>query len=204
MGYTTEFEGRFILNKPLDEETYTYLINFADSRRMKRDVDPKYGIEGEFYTADESTGVIDYNTPPSTQPGLWCQWIPSEDHKGIEWDGNEKFYNYREWLDYIIKNFLEPKGYKLSGTVKYQSERSNDRGIINGSNPLQVKSEYAATDFLGNELEIGDEVVFTQLGYRNLIKGTIKSISPKTCIISHKAIQNRTESKQFHRQIVKV
>ena len=42
-------------------------------------------------------GVKDFNASPRDQPGLWCQWIPSEDSKSIEWDGGEKFYDY-DWL----------------------------------------------------------------------------------------------------------
>jgi hypothetical protein len=143
LGYTTEFTGRFKLNKPLDDETYNYLVKFNETRRMARKLDPKYGVEGEFYV--EGTGefgqgheenVIDHNRPPSTQPSLWCGWRPSEDRKGIEWDGNEKFYGYCEWLAYLIKNFLTPKGYTLSGKVHYQGEESSDNGNIDASNPL--------------------------------------------------------------------
>jgi len=42
-------------------------------------------------------------------------------------------------------------------------------------------------DFLGNKLIVGDEVVFVQLDYRNLLRGEIKSISEtgKTVMIKH-------------------
>jgi hypothetical protein len=35
------------------------------------------------------------------------------------------------------------------------------------------------TDFFGQNLEIGDEVAFEEPGYRNLVKGTIVSFTPK-------------------------
>lgn len=136
MGYTTEFFGRFELNKELDKETSTYLTKFAGTRHMKRKLPKKFGHEGEFYVEDEEyketkvDTILDHNTPPDTQPGLWCQWIPSEDNKGIEWDGGEKFYHYVEWLEYIVKNFLAPKGYVLNGEVEFQGESNNDKGII--------------------------------------------------------------------------
>jgi hypothetical protein len=137
MGYTTDFDGNFTLNRPLDDETYEFLKKFAHTRRMKRRVDSKYGIDGEFYVdgtgdfgQDDDGTVVDHNKPPRTQPSLWCQWIPTEDKLHIEWDGGEKFYSYIEWLKYIITNFLEPKGYSLNGKVHWYGEDREDNGII--------------------------------------------------------------------------
>lgn len=156
MGYTTNFTGRFLLNKELDEETYNYLVRFNETRRMARKLDPKYGVEGEFYvegTGDFGQGhednITDFNRPPSTQPSLWCSWVPSKDRKGIEWDGSEKFCEYKQWLAYIIKNFLTPKGYTLSGKVHYQGEETSDHGYIDASTifdkgATKVTSEAAA------------------------------------------------------------
>lgn len=137
MGYTTEFEGHFITDRPVDEETYDLLRGLATTRRMKRDIGAEYGTEGEFYI--DGTGyrgqgrdgnIIDYNRPPSTQPGLWCQWLIQEDRQTIQWDGIEKFYNYVEWLEYIIERVLYPRGYSLSGKVRWQGERPTDAGTI--------------------------------------------------------------------------
>ena len=62
-----------------------------------------------------------------------------------------------------------------------------------------------AKDFLGKELEVGDTVVFVQLGYRNLLKGTVKRLTPKTAIIEHPMTNVCSkETKQFHEQLVKV
>ncbi len=137
MGYTTDFKGRFDLDRPLDKELKAYLFKFAETRRMARNLPDEYGIEGEFYVegggeygqAKDNT-IIEHNTPPSTQPGLWCQWVPTKDGTGIEWDGGEKFYEYTKWLLYIIKNFLEPKGYVLNGSVKWQGEDPRDFGVL--------------------------------------------------------------------------
>lgn len=80
----------------------------------------------------------DYNETPKGVPGLWCQWVP-ERHGGLDdpdgydelvWDGGEKFYNYTEWLDYLICNFIAPSGYELNGTVKWQGDDMDDRGKI--------------------------------------------------------------------------
>ena len=102
--------------------------------------------------ADES--VTDFNTPPGQpdfkvgsdfteswkesqrriksgecQPSLWCQWILT-DKEELQWDGSEKFYNYVEWLKYLINNFFEEWGIKLNGEVTWIGEDSNDRGKI--------------------------------------------------------------------------
>ncbi len=144
MGYTTDFDGTFKLNKKLTKELHELLNGLNETRRMKRDraklqemTGVDYGIEGEFYVKgggsfgqghDES--VVDHNTPPKTQPGLWCQWRVTKDGKGIRWDGGEKFYNYVEWLEYIICKVLIPNGYKLTGIVQYRGENWDDIGSI--------------------------------------------------------------------------
>lgn len=147
MGYTTDFIGRFEFDKPLAEKDKEFLVNLATTRRMGRKMDPKYGVEGEFYVDggmsdyDDPT-VINHNTPPSTQPGLWCQWIPSEDGKFLEWDGGEKFYCYVEWLEYIINSVLPrlSQEYTLNGEVTWYGEDHSDTGkIIVTNNEVEVK-----------------------------------------------------------------
>ena len=103
--------------------------------------------------ADDS--IIDYNTPPgqmehnsisdfdstwnenekrisegTCQPGLWCQWVISEDGTELMWDGMEKFYNYIEWLAYYINHFFEPWGIKLNGEISWVGEDPSDIGKI--------------------------------------------------------------------------
>jgi len=153
MGYTTDFEGNFELDKQLSEAHSNYLVAFNRTRRMKRDPekaallpDPlreavglPIGIEGEFYVGSYDDGdmgqskddsILEYNDEPSTQHGLWCQWTPTKDGNGIGWDYGEKFYHYVEWLEYIVENFLKPWGYVLNGSVQWQGEESNDIGEI--------------------------------------------------------------------------
>jgi len=140
IGYSTDFIGKLAFNKPLAEEDREFLKKFSETRRMARNVDEKYGEEGEFYVEGEDgdwghgqgreSNIIDYNRPPKTQPSLWCQWIPSEDGKYLEWDGGEKFYNYVEWLMYIIANITAPRGYILSGVIEWQGEDEEDTGRI--------------------------------------------------------------------------
>jgi hypothetical protein len=147
MGYSTDFTGSFQLDRPLDIKLFTFLNKFNDVRHMKRKAGKEFGVEGEFYVdggTDGNTGengVIDHNTPPSTQPGLWCQWCPTKDGTEIKWDGGEKFYAYIPWLEYIIKNFLKPNKYKLNGEVTWQGEESSDFGkIIVKNNKVTIKT----------------------------------------------------------------
>ena len=164
MGYTTEFDGQFDIVPPMKPEHVKYLRKFARSRRFRRNnkalenhpdplrtaVELPLGFEGEFFVGqagdycDDRTGSIDYNQPPSDQPGLWCDWEPSEDGLTFEWNGTEKFYYYTEWLHYLLTRFLAPWGYRLQGEVHYQGEDRSDWGDIccdidGGNTVLTVK-----------------------------------------------------------------
>ncbi len=136
MGYTTDFRGQLEFNKKLSLEDQTFLTKLAGTRRMARDADAKYGVEGEFYVGEIDDNVIDHNTPPKTQPGLWCQWMPTEDAWGLEWDGNEKFYSYVEWLEYIIAKVTAPRGYVLNGQIQWRGEDWDDTGTITVQNNI--------------------------------------------------------------------
>ena len=128
-----------------------YLEKFSDTRRMKRDgsklperktkihdqaqllneVNGEYFVDGfGMCGQDEDESVLEYNYPPATQPGLWCQWIPNEDGTAINWNGAEKFYNYTDWIDYIANRLLAPLGYVLNGEVEWQGEERDDMGLI--------------------------------------------------------------------------
>ncbi len=137
MGYTTDFRGQFNLNKPLDADTATFLTKLAGTRRMARNLEPEYGVEGEFYVEgvgyygqDRDDTIVNYNVPPKTQPSLWCQWVPNDEGTAIEWDGGEKFYGYIQWIEYIIEKILAPRGYTLTGDVEWRGEDWDDTGTI--------------------------------------------------------------------------
>lgn len=104
MGYTTTFNGQFDLNKPLDYETKAQLSMFAEERHEQ----------------SEEPDV----------PGYYCQWVPNDDGTAIEWDGQEKFYEYIAWIHYLVDNFLKPKGYILNGEVDWRGEDDYDLGMI--------------------------------------------------------------------------
>lgn len=137
MGYTTDFEGGFNITPVLSQKDNEFLTKFSETRRMARNVGPEYGIEGEFYVdgtgwagQDSDKNVINYNKPPSTQPGLWCQWVPTDDGSELVWDGGEKFYNYVEWLEYLIDKILAPRGYTINGECQWFGENRDDVGVI--------------------------------------------------------------------------
>jgi hypothetical protein len=155
MGYTTDFDGVFTLDRQLSEEHHAYLDEFSRTRRMKRmeqltqnRTDPlreKVGLpvgpDGAYFVGEDGAfgqaqamDIVDYNSPPEGQPGLWCQWIPTNDGSGIEWDQGEKFYEYVEWLIYIIDHFLKPWGYVLNGSVYWRGEEFYDMGTITVDN----------------------------------------------------------------------
>ena len=124
---------------------------FTDTRRMKRNAalaaslrDPvrqavglPVGLEGGYFVGNpkdygqtHDATVVDYNGPPTGQPGLWCGWTPHENGTAIEWNGAEKFYKYKVWIVYLIEHFLKPWGYTLNGDVTWQGEDMADRGTM--------------------------------------------------------------------------
>ena len=172
MGYTTTFSGEVTLNKPLTEELYFYLINFSRTRHMKRDVEmlkeagftEDYGVEGEFFVENtdyyskiigKDETIIDINTPPSTQPGLWCQWIPNHNRVTIEWDGGEKFYHAAEWMDYLITKILVPQVYIANGKIYAYGEDSDDHWMLSVvDNEVKIYTGYIVyKDEHGNVVE---------------------------------------------------
>jgi len=138
MGYTTEFSGSISINPPLNQQEIEFLRKFNETRRMDRRNGP-YHVEGSGFGRGDDTDVIDQNRPPAGQPGLWCQWVPTDDGTAIEWDGGEKFYDSLEWMRYLIDHFLKPgalahgivdglqANHICNGTIKAQGEEMDDR-----------------------------------------------------------------------------
>ena len=123
-------------------------------------LDGEYYVGGNgFGGQDRDTSIIDYNTAPGQidyndktmdfntrwmenkrreeenecVPGLWCQWIietPTNDEQVLCWDGNEKFYNYIEWLKYLIKHFFSKWDVLLNGEILWKGEENGDIGKI--------------------------------------------------------------------------
>jgi len=186
LGYTTDFTGQFKFDAPLTAAQVAYLNKFSRTRRVKRDAEKadqqrdsvrykvglEVGPEGAYFVGaegfagqDQSDDILDYNHPPAGQPSLWCQWVPTEDGEAIEWDGNEKFYEYIAWIEYIIEHFLTPWGRTLSGEVSWQGESSDDRGVIFIKDNEVVSQEDTISNSLDSPSE--DETVIFADGLKH-------------------------------------
>lgn len=103
MGYTTKFNGVFKFTAPLSAETVLLLMDLTEDSDDTR-------FEGN--------------------PGGYCQWVLTKQRDGLEWDGNEKFYDYVEWLQFIQDRILKPNGVELTGTVSYSGEDTTDNEML--------------------------------------------------------------------------
>jgi len=180
MGYQTDFEGKLKFNKQLSIEDLNFLKGLASTRRMARNLDPKYGIEGEFFVNDDGMmgqskdcTILDYNRPPKTQPSLWLQWVPTDDGWYLEWDGGDKFYCYVEWLEYLINKVLAPRGYILNGEIKWFGEDTYDTGVITVIENVVTTREPGTTTLVTGEVDNHQvylaikEVLQTNLGMKD-------------------------------------
>lgn len=58
-------------------------------------------------------------------PGYWCNWEPTS-RTTIGWNEGEKFYEYVEWIKYLVREFFIPRGYVLNGEVEWTGEEAWD------------------------------------------------------------------------------
>ena len=152
MGYTTEFEGDFVFNKPLESHHVEYLNLFYQTdrevKRIKKNESVKakklrekcglpFGTFGQYSVCEtniaKECGLRPYAYGKSIipgQPSSSCQWILNSAGTAIMWDSGEKFYDYIEWIEFIVKHFIKPWGYKLNGSVFWKGEDKSDRGQI--------------------------------------------------------------------------
>jgi hypothetical protein len=88
----------------------------------------------------------------------YCQWQLTEDRLGIEWDGNEKFYQYEEWLQIIIDQLLLPNTYSLTGEVEFQGEDTEDHGFLfieeNKVKTRKIKERYIECPECGHKIKL--------------------------------------------------
>lgn len=180
MGYTTWFTGGLEFDKPVSEELKNYINDFSRVRHMKRDnemikaiypdweeqcFNGELGEEGEFFIGSdgfrEDESILNCNYGPKTQPGLWCQWII--DGNELVWDEGEKFYDYVEWLEYLIDRFIAPSGYNLNGEIEFQGEDEDDFGTIRVTdNVVEVAYGFRVMDLS----EIKTKDLITELANR--------------------------------------
>lgn len=182
MGYSTWFSGSLKFNKEVSEELREYINRFSSVRHMSRDNDKikeiypnwkelcflgEIGNNGEYFAPisknhgqEHDNSILDYNRSGSC-PGLWCQWIIENDE--LIWDEGEKFYNYVEWLHYLIDNFFDPLGYVLNGEITWDGEDSDDIGTITVTDNY-VEVEYGV--HLYSMSDMSDSELITELEKR--------------------------------------
>lgn len=134
MGYTTKFVGEFQANKPISITLIGLLEKLASEELTASDIEELCW---------------------PTVPDHYFQWEVTKDRKGVQWNGGEKFYDYVEWLQWLI-DVLKKKQHgniMLSGQIEYRGEDSRDWGflkIVDGKavkveNPLKAWAEIPTT-----------------------------------------------------------
>lgn len=151
MGYTTNFRGKVEITPPLSAAQILYINKFCNTRRMKRDPaiaigmpdplgralnmpigeDACYFVGGTGHAGKgRDPSILDFNRPPEGQPGLWCKWEVTDDGRFLQWNGAEKFYDYTEWVRYLIEHIFAAWGCVLNGEIEWRGEREGDEGVI--------------------------------------------------------------------------
>lgn len=105
--------------------------NLLPRRQSRKDV---YGKEGEYFVGDVrdypggEEALLDISSPPFTQPSRWCHW----DLEGtkITWNGDEEFEKPVEWLQYLIKHFLDPWGIAVDGSAQLYCYITDNRKTL--------------------------------------------------------------------------
>ena len=134
MGFSTIYLRSFRFDRALDPEYVQILIDFSETEHE-----------------DESGNPGGNGKPPT----FYCQWVPTEDRQGLEWDKNEKFYYGKEWLIYLIDRFIKPWGYTLNGECPWYIDDHEEAGILKVSDNVvseesrdyvAIKDEYGEFD----------------------------------------------------------
>lgn len=124
MGTTTKFTGRLQFNKEVSRKHEAEFLRFVEQCSEQK---------------------LDHSVWEPT-PNNYCQWRLSfdENHSYLGWVGGEKFYDYVEWLEYLIKHFFGPKGYVLNGKLSWKEEGENgDSGVIKVTENMVTNTEDA-------------------------------------------------------------
>lgn len=102
MGYTTKFIGHIALSRPLTMAEAKELLEFNEEPDLIKD-------------AGKLTGYM--------------QWVPSESLDAIVWDQQEKFYDYEQWMAWLLR-WLADRDIKADGQLDWRGEDSSDIGRI--------------------------------------------------------------------------
>lgn len=106
MGYSTDFYGRVELSRELTASEAQAIRDFAEERHGDNvRHDPQF-------------------------PGFWCNWEPTKDGRGIEWNGAEKFYDGDAWMQVVIDRFIAPAGIVANGEIRAEGESHGDVWLL--------------------------------------------------------------------------
>lgn len=107
MGYTTQFSGTLKFTKPLTAEEELFLSTICNDEMMHTDDLPNC-------------------IKPKNYRG-YIQLVISQDKSGIEWDGNEKFYDAVDAVNTVIMTMQEKfPDFGLKGGLIAQGEEVGD------------------------------------------------------------------------------
>jgi hypothetical protein len=86
-------------------------------------------------TLPEAAFILEANKNPDTIPTgdrparSYMQWVPSETLDHIVYDGNEKFYDYVDWMKWLV-NYLKGIGITADGEIDWSGDQAGDTGTI--------------------------------------------------------------------------
>jgi hypothetical protein len=132
MGFSIIYLRPFSFDRVIDQSHSNILITFSQTEH-----EDEFGNSGS----------------DGKPPTCYCQWVPSKDLLGLEWDKNEKFYYSKEWLVYLIENFIKPWGYTLNGESPWYIDDFEEAGILKVSNNIVTEEPY---DILAIKSEYGE------------------------------------------------
>lgn len=105
MAFFANYRGSGEVVPPLNSAEVSYLRGFAESRRMYRVSGP---YVTDFWYGACSDDIPDPNLAAEGQPDLECQWVPTPDGKKVEWNRSSQFPFAKQWLEYVVRQFLAP------------------------------------------------------------------------------------------------
>lgn len=84
-------------------------------------------------TFQEAAVLLEANEDPDCivgpHPGSYMQWVPCESLDHIVYDGNEKFYEYLPWMEWLLMR-LKELGITANGEIRWSGEDVDDIGTI--------------------------------------------------------------------------
>lgn len=126
MGLSSTVFGEFkITPKPTKE--FADLINGFSSVIINDEI------------VDNPNSISHPEIPTHNQPSEVCDWVIDGD-KLIS-DDSDRFYEFEEWLHYLIKNFFKPNGYVLNGEASWDAEDVGYGMIVVKKNKISIQAE---------------------------------------------------------------